>query len=86
MIKQQYNTVCYFIEVGLQGLIHIGLASTILKEAKEITKCNSTLNLMDINVLKPPLKALVDAYQATRIEIANTYINYLHGLSFVAFK
>ena len=45
---------CDLVEVGLQGQIHIGLASTILEEAKEITKCNSTLNLMDINVLKPP--------------------------------
>ena len=45
---------CDLDEVGLQGQEHIGLASTIVEEATRIRECNSTLNAMDINVLKPP--------------------------------
>ena len=48
------EVLCDLSEVGLQGQTHIGLASTILEEAIKITECNSTQNVLYINVLKPP--------------------------------
>ena len=42
--------------MGLQGQIHIRVASVILEEAGKITECNSTLNVMDVNFLRPPKK------------------------------
>ena len=42
----------------MHGQIHITVASVILKEAQKITKCISTLNVIDVNFLKPPKKPL----------------------------
>ena len=47
------EVLCDPFEVGLQAQIHIGVASTILEEAKKNTKWKSALNLMHINALKP---------------------------------
>ena len=38
------EVLCDLVEVGLQGQIHIGVASVILEEAEKITECNSTLD------------------------------------------
>ena len=55
LVESYSNEVlCDLVEVGLQGQIHIRLASTILEEAKKIAEFNSTLNVMDIYLLKPP--------------------------------
>ena len=57
LVKRSSNEVlCDLVEVGLQGQIHIGVASVILEEAEKITECNSTLNAIDGNVLEPPKK------------------------------
>ena len=48
------EVLCDLIEVGLQGQIHIGVASIILEEARKNTKWNSTLHVMEIIALKPP--------------------------------
>ena len=50
------EVLCDLVEVGLQGQIHIGMASVILEEAEKIAECNSTLNAIDGNVLEPPKK------------------------------
>lgn len=53
---ERYNNDVFsdLFEVGLQGQVHMRLAWTILEEAKKIAESDSTLNVMDINVLKPP--------------------------------
>ena len=47
------EVLCDLVEVGLQGQIHIGMASVILEEAEKITECNSKLDLTDVNLLNP---------------------------------
>ena len=63
LVESYSNEVlCDLVEVGLQGQIHIGVASVILEEAEKITECNSTLDLTDVNLLKlfkkPSLKEI----------------------------
>ena len=66
LVERYSNEVlCDLVKVGLQGQIHIGLASTIPGEAEKITDWNATLNVMHRNVGKPPSGALADAYKAT---------------------
>ena len=48
--------LCDLVEVGLQGQIHIEVASVILGEAEKMRECNSTLNVIDVNVLEPSKK------------------------------
>ena len=78
LVKRYGNEVlCDLVEVGLQGQIHIGLASTIPEEAEKITEWNVTLNVMNRNVVKPPSGALADAYWAARIEKFFSCTRYL---------
>ena len=46
------EVLCDLVEVEPQGQIHIGVASTMLEEAKKITACYLTLNMRNINALK----------------------------------
>ena len=59
LVKRYGNEVlCDLVEVGLQGQIHIGLASTIPEEAEKVTEWNATLNDMDRNIMKKTLRSL----------------------------
>ena len=63
LVERYSNEVlCDLVEVGLQGQIHLGLASTIQEEAEKITEWNAILEVMDRNVVKPPPEALADSY------------------------
>ena len=63
LVERYSNEVlCDLVEVGLQGQIHIGLASIIPEEAEKITEWSATLNVMDRNVVKPQSGDLADAY------------------------
>ena len=41
----------YIVEVGLLGQIHIRVGSVILEEAEKIAEFNSTLIVIDVNIL-----------------------------------
>ena len=63
LVERYSNEVlCDLVEVGLEGQIHIDMASTIQEEAEKITEWNAILDVMDRNVVKPPPEALADSY------------------------
>ena len=41
----------YIVEVGLLGQIHIRVGSVMLEEAEKIAEFNSTLIVIDVNIL-----------------------------------
>ena len=45
------NKEIYIVEVGLLGQIHIRVGSVILEEAEKIAEFNSTLIVIDVDIL-----------------------------------